>query len=286
MKYCMDYNRESKILDTIDEINVYCDHTELIVLIDFIRNHSNQRINIRLKDKQKIIDYKLIQKISQFYNEDKKYNIAIILPEYSKTYLDILKENPVPFFFDILVRDWETFWMLLDTGISDMYLVEQMCFEVAAAAPLAHQKGIRLHTFPAVLQRRYDNISTLKSFFIRPEDIKFYEDYFDVMDFLNNEYLNNDILYEIYAKDQYWYGQLKEIILGFDNDLDSRFILPSFAERRAKCGRNCLKGTSKCTMCETIEALSKNLKEAGFTIEIEEEDKNGEGSNSKTGNNE
>lgn len=288
MKYCVDYNRNSKILNEVDEINVFCDHTDMIALINFIQDHPNQRINIKLKDKQKIFDFKLIQKIAKFHNEYPEYNIAILLPEYSKQYLEILEENPVPFFFDVLVRDWETFLMFLKAGVSDIYLVEQMCFEVAAAAPIAHNNGTRLRTFPAILQRLRDTTPTLKSFFIRPEDVELYEDYFDVLEFLNNEYYNTDIHYQIYAKDKYWFGNLKEIIIGFDMDLDSRFIIPRFAERRTGCGRACLKGTTKCTLCDTILQLSQSLQNAGFMIEVEnkKEDEDGERTNSETRSNE
>ena len=83
-----------------------------------------------------------------------------------------------------------------------------------------------------------------------------------------------EVLYEIYAQDRHWYGDLSEIISGLESNLDSRFILPHFGERRVKCQRKCLAG-EKCVICEAILECSKTLQEAGLLINIKEDEKNG-----------
>jgi hypothetical protein len=72
--------------------------------------------------------------------------------------------------------------------------------------------------------------------------------------------------YKIYAIDKKWMGKLSEVILSFDNDtLDSRFILPQFAEYRIKCGKRCQKCKS-CRICEAIEHLAATLEDKNIMI--------------------
>ena len=77
-------------------------------------------------------------------------------------------------------------------------------------------------------------------------------------------------LLKIYKEDKKWFGLLNEIIIGLRSDLDSRFIVPRFAEKRIKCGKECLKG-GKCQMCERVVSLSKTLKDANLMIEIDKD---------------
>ena len=74
-----------------------------------------------------------------------------------------------------------------------------------------------------------------------------------------------ELYYGIYAIDKKWSGNLKEIIIGMKDDLNSMCILPRFGEYRTRCCRKCLKG-GLCNMCNTIVELSKNLEENDFRI--------------------
>lgn len=283
MKYCLDYSRRSRVLNIIDEINVFIDGTDMITIIDFIQKHTAQRINLKLKDKEQIFEYKLIEKFAQLSKEYKEFNLAIVLPKYEEEYITTLKRcgSEVRFFFDQVVRDWETFNQYIELGVSDIYVVEQLGFEIKNVAKVAHDRGVRIRTFPNIAQRMWDATPVMKSFFIRPEDVKYYEGYIDVLELYSGEHLNMDVLYDIYTNMKVWNGQLNEIILGLTSPIDSRFIMPRFAQRRLNCERKCLKG-GNCNMCETIEKLSKNLKLAGFTITADgkERDINGKRSDS------
>ena len=84
-------------------------------------------------------------------------------------------------------------------------------------------------------------------------------------------YLNQDLYYNIYNSNL-WFGDLKEIIIGFDISLDSRFVVPRFAEKRIRCGRECLKG-GNCQICFRIDELSKSLEKAGLMIKIDKDNK-------------
>lgn len=288
MKFCFDYNRYSKVLAKLDEINIKCNPKELSVLLDYIEEHKHQTINVRFNNEEDILDYNLFEKFSDFQRENQISNFVIILPKYNLNFAAICKEKGLKFFFDVVVRDWETFNALIQAGASELYLVEQMMFEIKKAADAAHAKNVKIRTFPNIAQRRYDETEALKCFFIRPEDIDLYEGLVDVMEIYTIEEINQDVVYEVYAETKIWWGQLKEIIIGFDDDLDNKYIIPRFGERRIVCERKCFKGAT-CDVCEVTKSLAKNLEKAGLLIKYnknKEDIDNGKRSREQESNNE
>ena len=81
-----------------------------------------------------------------------------------------------------------------------------------------------------------------------------------------------DIYYNIYNEKKKWFGQLNEIILDFNSDIDNKYIIPRFAEMRTRCGKNCLKGGS-CRRCENIEQLSHTLEESKLIVHMDKDKK-------------
>ena len=51
---------------------------------------------------------------------------------------------------------------------------------------------------------------------------------------------------------------MKTIISDLDSDIDGRFMIPHFAEKRSRCAQKCLKGGS-CQICDRCEELSSTL---------------------------
>jgi hypothetical protein len=127
---------------------------------------------------------------------------------------------------------------------------------------MLHSFNIEVRCFPNVAQSHWSDTSALKKFFIRPEDTIWYEKYVDVYEFFGKPE-TIATYYKIYAIDKKWFGKLNEVILSFDGELDSRFLLPSFAERRIGCGKRCLKGRG-CRICEATEQLSAQLEKDGL----------------------
>ena len=268
MKYSFNYNRRSTVLSQLDEINVKVDPTELEVLFNYIKEHKHQRINAKIKEQDHIFDYDLLNKFEDFKLDNADVNFTIVLPKYDLNLAQICKQKNLKFFFDSVIRDWETFNAYVSAGPTDVYLVEQMMFEIKDAAAAAHEKGIAIRTFPNIAQRRYEETIALKTFFIRPEDVNLYEGLVDVMELYTMAEINTDIVFQIYKLDKYWWGPIKEIIIGLDSDIDGRYIIPRFGERRLNCNRKCFKG-QKCDICGTCEEISQKLQKAGILIEYE-----------------
>lgn len=288
MKYCFNYNRRSEVLSLLDEINIKFDPEDADLIFNYILSHSHQRINAKVVNDRDVFKHNLLEKFEDFKEEHRDIDFAIILPKYDLNLAQICQQKGLKFYFDVVVRDWETFNTFISAGVSDIFLVEQMMFEIQDASTAAHKAGVRVRTFPNIAQRRYDETVSIKCFFIRPEDIDLYEGLVDVMEIYTIEEINQDVVWEIYKEDKIWWGPLKEIIIGLDNEIDGRYIIPRFGERRLKCNRKCFKGYN-CDVCPTVETLGKNLQKAGLLIQYDKEkenEKNGEGTSEQSSNNE
>lgn len=265
MKYCVEFAKSFNYMDEIDEIFIqYKSNNE--ALEKFIEKFKEKRILIKLtfEDLVEFIDNSIQVDFIKAVIDKYEANVAIILPEYefdgSKKVFDIFKEKEIPAFFSTMVHSWDVLTGLADMGVNDIYIVEELGFELDKAAAVLHERGIQIRCYPNVAQSAHPNVPDIKKFFIRPEDVERYARYVDVFEFYGD---NNNLYYKIYAKDKKWFGDLSEIIFDFNKSLDSRCVVTQFAEVRSRCGKKCMKG-SPCKICEKVDRLAETMQENGL----------------------
>jgi len=67
---------------------------------------------------------------------------------------------------------------------------------------------------------------------------------------------------------------LKEIIIGYKGEEDSRFFIPGFAEKRLNCDKKCSKRIEPtCHICEKIAELGKSLEDKDLLVTIDKKEK-------------
>lgn len=278
MKYCINYSNKSHIIDKVDEILIRYDKNKILELFtQFIPAHLNQRIIVQLIEEDNIDTIvNNLKKIISIYNENKDIKFDIQLPFYNQKFIEELKDTNLKYFFKAAANSWDKFTGLISQNVSDIYITDELAFELDKVAEIAHKNNIKVRVYPNVAQSRWDKLSDILKFFIRPEDIEMYEPYVDVCEFYGDKAQQIDTYYKIYQEDKKWFGDLQEIIIGLDSKIDSRYIIPRFAEKRIKCGKDCLKN-GKCEMCKRILDLSEQLENAHLIVQIDkkkEEDKN------------
>ena len=278
MKYCINYSNKSHIINKVDEILIRYDKNKILELFtQFIPAHLNQRIIVQLIEEDNIDTIvNNLKKIISIYNENKDIKFDIQLPFYNQKFMEELKDTNLKYFFKVAANSWDKFTGLISQNVSDIYITDELAFELDKVAEIAHKNNIKVRIYPNVAQSRWDKLSDILKFFIRPEDIEMYEPYVDVCEFYGDKAQQIDTYYKIYQEDKKWFGDLQEIIIGLDSKIDSRYIIPRFAEKRIKCGKDCLKN-GKCEMCKRILDLSEQLENAHLIVQIDkekEEDKN------------
>ena len=267
MKYCIPYNEitsKNPLVNKADEWNINY-NPEDKTLIEFIKKNNMKRINLHIFDKLNLLeetDFQFLNTLCETYN-----NLYIAISIVSKDIINKIIESKIKYYFsNIFVNDWDFLYEVIDQKPTDIFITERLGFELDKVAQIVHSKGIKIRVFPNVAQSSSQKTPDILKFFIRPEDIQFYENYIDVCEFFGNkkqiEYLH------IYKDNQEWYGPLKEIINSFNSDLDSRFITPRFAQMRISCEKKCIKG-GLCRNCYRVEELSHTLEDAGLVIQID-----------------
>lgn len=260
MKYCGQYS--NKIDMTIfDEISILYDKQDR-QLISFLQKHLNQRVILIITDIEDFLQTEEWIKLNAIYEKYPDFNFTICFKEISKfqevsnSLLQCIKELKMPFFIGCVATNFDQLQYLCGLGVSDVYLGEDICFDLRRARAVCDRYKVQIRAFPNVGQCSVKSGPALKKFFIRPEDIEEYSDYIDTLEFWG-PLDRQGILLQIYKKGV-WNGDLKDLILDFDLSFDSRTIMPDFAYIRKNCGRKCMKG-ERCSICDTVYRISQKL---------------------------
>lgn len=259
MNYCIEYTDSFHYFDEIEEIEIKFNR-ENDKLPSFLQKFKDKTIVINTSE---IADFneKDIDFFKTLYKEYPNFKLKI------KFISDInyLIESKVPFFFNFYIGDWHTLYHLMESNPTDMYITNELGFDIIAASFVLHNKNIKVRVIPNLAQSGFEPEHSFYKFFIRPEDMKLYEPYVDICEFFVEEKHQLETYYEIYEKDKEWYGNLKQLFFNFNEDVDNQTILPSFSEIRLSCRQKCLKNQN-CKYCSRIAALSKTLEEKNLSF--------------------
>lgn len=264
MKYCGLYSNKIN-MDAFDEISIiYEDQSK--ELIGFLQKHPNQRINLIVRDIDKFYDDKEWLKLDQI--KEAMPNQELYLCFFGAKRFSVIEDSRIhqiianlcniPYFTGDLATNFSQLNYLLNLGVSDVYVGENICFEIPAVKQLCEKYGARVRAYPNVAQSEIRNADAITKFFIRPQDVEVYEDYIDVFEFWGPLDRQNT-LRVIYTK-RNWMAPLRDIILDFDEDIDSHRILSAFAQTRKNCGKKCEKGNG-CRVCYTVASIGQKLEE-------------------------
>ena len=273
MKYCLPYQKLLKYMAEVDEIIVPFSSEDLTFIKNLTRQEKviNNCVIIDIQSLEEALDIELFTGLKKDYPHiNFKMSFLHYREEHEGLYEE-LRKNEIPFFFSTRVESWDIFHGLMDVGVSDIYIVGELGFELDKIGPQAHARQVSIRCFANICQSSWYHGDMLKSFFIRPEDVHIYEPYVDVLEFFGGGN-QQEVMYRVYSKEKKWFGKLNEIIIGLQSEIDSRFILPFFGKMRVKCGKRCLKGGSRCSICEGLEKTSNTLKEEGILFKFKTHD--------------
>ena len=266
MKYSLRYyNTGKQHLKNADEIIIKYDRQD-VALLDFLEEYKDKRIILDVVNAKEFDvhhEYKKLNAIKQQYPE---YNVQVCFgtdaPIDEAAKIGELLEYP--WFSHRHIGDWDTLNYYLSKGVAQVYITEALGFDMAAVASLCYKHRAEVRVYPHVAQSCVREAPAIKKFFIRPDDMPYYEQYIDVVEFWC-DYEQQPIYQRIYTNEK-WYGPLREIIKDFDSDFDNKHIIPVFGQTRANCGKKCMRG-SHCSICDKVYDISLALKETNLIVQ-------------------
>lgn len=269
MKYAIHYDKRLQCLNDTDEIILIYNKSNPSI-IDFIKNE----IKIETRLILDVTDFNNISNDLSIFAMCKKEhpNFALKLNLAQNGIAPDLYELNIDFFYSVFIDTWDKLLSIKNSGVSDVYITSDLGFSLDKVRKVLGD-NINIRIYPNVAQTSaYDTLSnkvnSIYKFWVRPDDLITYEKYIDIIEFFGPTE-KQEVLFKIY-KQGYWRGDLKDIILNFDKELGSSYIVPHFAERRSKCEKECFKG-NKCNICGVVEELANTLKDKGIMIVQEKE---------------
>ena len=90
-----------------------------------------------------------------------------------------MEDSKLPHYYNIFASSWDIFNGLANTSATDIFVAEDLCFSLDLIKK--RSKGKKLRTYCDVCETSWFISDSIQTFFIRPEDIDLYEEYFDVI---------------------------------------------------------------------------------------------------------
>ena len=256
--FCLNFYPSQKYIQKAQEFKIKyrpADRT----LEDFLSMYIDKSIVIDVSESFEDIDAALLKGL---YNKYK--NIKIIFNFNNKEHLSRAIESQIPYFFTNPVTTIDQLYGLMKYNPTDMYICEQLGFSLDKISKILHDNNIKVRVFPNICQSSFSETPSMKTFFIRPEDISIYSNFVDVFE-LVSDIERQQILFKIYKQEK-WAGKIQEIIPTFKDELDSRYILNTFGAIRCMCGKRCLYKPGSCGICDRFIEVADTFKNNKIVI--------------------
>ena len=259
MNYCIPFNRESKQLNSVQEIIIdYTPNKSEMRLQSFIDMYPDQRITLDLS-----IIPPTKELIAAVANLREGSNFAIRFDKQNAAALEAFPKLEVIWYLTNAAMTYDDIFSYKILGASEFFISAQQGFDLPHIKFIADSLDMKVRSIYAY---GYEDVEIYKpywQYFIRPEDVALYGKYIDTIEFYGDPFVVN-VLVSAYQAGK-WNGPLNEIIPTQKVIYDSRYIVPYWGSRRVQCNRQCMYGVN-CTMCETIKELSNTLEKAQIII--------------------
>lgn len=263
IKFCFNFKPNHPDIDVIDEINITLAGQTTEELKKFLNKHKEQRINIIIPNIS-YLDEGIISDLTECLEEN-HYLRLNWQPEYSpidEAIRNALQKHNIKYYYYVFVDNWDKFNEIANLNVSDIYIINSLGFEMKYLHDRAVEYNINIRVFPNIAQSAWQGAPAVTKFFIRPEDCYRYSQYVDTFEFYENEspLTNSEMLYQVYAEKEKFYGDLKTIILGLDETIDNRLLNSHWVDSRINCGKRCAKENS-CKICNRYFEMSNLMTE-------------------------
>ena len=256
--FCLNYYPSQRYIEDAQEFKIKyrpADRT----LADFLEHYKEKSIVIDVTDAFEETDVDLFKGLYEKYK-----NFRLIIDFHNQEHLNRVKMSGLPFFFGNFVTTVDQLHGLLFYHPTDMYICEELGFSLHKISALLHSHNVRVRVIPNICQSSFPETPSLKTFFVRPEDIPIYSTFVDVFELFSDKDRQH-IIFKIYKQGK-WFGKIQEIIPSFKGDLDSRYLLSTFGAIRSKCGKRCMYSPETCDICNRFTDLAKSFERNNIII--------------------
>lgn len=250
MNYCVSARQPALVLSKTNEIMV--DYNDVNIMYDFIEKYPSKRFIVRIP-KSQIADFNMLKGFAS------KVDLTICLEDL-RIYKDCI-EAGLPFYWAYGITTYDELNCIDALGACEFLVAGPLYFDLKEVAK--REKKIRL-----VANLCYDNFiphsNGVNGTYVRPEDVSKYEQYVSTLEFRTDSIKKEAALFDIYAIQKEWKGNLNLLLTNFKFDVDNRGIPDEFADARMQCRQDCQRA-GRCRFCFSAvnfcRAIDKNKRQ-------------------------
>lgn len=248
MKYCLSSRQSEQYLLQADQIHV--NFRDRKITPDLIKEYPNKEIILGFPvAKEKDFDWKEIEE----YNILSQDNLICCLREGSDIW-ECKKHNITHYYYGYPLGSFYDLKALAAVGVC--YLVVDM--PAFFRLDLVKKLGVPVRATPNVAHYEYiPHQDGVCGRWIRPEDVELYSEYIEVLEFENADVKKEATLFNIYAQDHEWLGDLNDLItnLNYPRSVKNNLIYSDCAVARLTCGQKCQEN-GHCNICRRAFGLA------------------------------
>ena len=250
MKYCLSSRQTKKYLDMTDEIMVesrdyrqvsdlFIEHPDKMIILDI----DNEMIEN--EDKMKVVEQ---------YGQASENFCCVI---YDLRYIGWFKDNNIKFYYGYPISSYYDVEGLIALGVEYIKVMAPLTFDME----VLKSKKAKFRMVPNVAYDAYiPRADGLCGQWVRPEDVKYYEEGIYVFEFEDKNLDKERTLYDIYAIKQKWEGNLYFLFTNFNFHADNKIIPDDIGQVRARCRQRCMSHGS-CHYCDMAFKFERTLRE-------------------------
>ena len=247
MKYCLGSRQINKYLTLADEIKVksrdyrqvpdlFVDYPDKMIILDITNDDLDN------EDFRKTIE--------QYAEMSENFCCCV----YKLYYVNWMKNKGIKFYYGYPANSYYDMRGLIDLGVEYIKVIAPLTFDMNTLAKC----DVKFRMVPNVAYDAYvPRRSGICGQWVRPEDIKWYENGIYVFEFENANLDQEQTLFDVYNKGV-WPGNLNLLITNLNYDVDNRIISAELGEARANCKQRCME-TGACHLCESTFLFEKTL---------------------------
>jgi hypothetical protein len=183
----------------------------------------------------------------------------------------LVKEVGMKFYFSnsYPVTSYRLLEENVQTGVSDIYIADDLCYDLANVRKACDKFGVRLRmVLNRIPSQRFDKGLDVKSPFFLPEFAEELGKYVDVGEFVEEQSWSRlETYYKIWFKNEKWRENLNYIYPELEIDIYNRSMIPLFQLNKMNCRYRCAYGSS-CRKCEQFVEMAATLNEKHIEFDL------------------
>lgn len=247
MKLCLSYRQNENLLNIADEIKL--NYNMQLQFIKYFNKYNGKTFIIDVPK-----DVKIDIESAKRWKIITMNKIVFCVSDIEQA--KILKENDIKFYLSYGITSFYELNALKEFGVSYIILNAPLFFMMDKVKNI----DIPIRLDPVNWKHDFlDRDNGIHGTWVRPEDLKLYDNYIDMIEFNNCDINRESALYRIYFEQKQYPGALEELFLNINIDGMNRFIIPELGEIRLNCGQKC-EINGLCHSCDLAMEFSDTEK--------------------------